>query len=292
MQEPTVVVELEGGDRDVVGYARDGDDACVAVLRIRGGKLLARDHRFLENIDGDEDAAVLAAYLARSYLGGADERAAELLVPFDFEDRQALEDSLARTRSRAAARLAPPARRPRRAERAAPARGVPAVEHGGRGARRRPGLRAAAGARLRKVPRSLVCFDISHAQGTDTVRSCVWFENGAPSAASTASSRSRRCRGSTTSRRCARWSAATSAAGSRSAPLPDLVVIDGGKGQLNAAHEALDAVGLGEHPLDLARPSARRRCSSSGRSEPLRIRAARPGCACCSRRATRRTGSR
>jgi excinuclease ABC subunit C len=71
MQEPTVVLELEGGDRDVVGYARDGDDACVAVMRIRGGKLLARDHRFLENIDeGDDDPIVLAAFLARSYLGG------------------------------------------------------------------------------------------------------------------------------------------------------------------------------------------------------------------------------
>src|SRR5215217_5638722 len=57
MQEPTVVLEVEGGDRDVVGYARDGDDACVAVMRIRSGKLLARDHRFLDNIEGDIDPA-------------------------------------------------------------------------------------------------------------------------------------------------------------------------------------------------------------------------------------------
>ena len=43
MEEPTVVLEVEGGDRDVIGYARDGDDACVTVLRIRGGKLLSRE---------------------------------------------------------------------------------------------------------------------------------------------------------------------------------------------------------------------------------------------------------
>ena len=43
---------------DVIGYARDGDDACVTVLRIRGGKLLSREQRFLENIDGEEDAGV------------------------------------------------------------------------------------------------------------------------------------------------------------------------------------------------------------------------------------------
>ena len=52
LEEPTVVVEVEGGDRDVVGYARDGDDACVTILRVRGGKLLAREHHFIENIDG------------------------------------------------------------------------------------------------------------------------------------------------------------------------------------------------------------------------------------------------
>src|SRR5918993_997416 len=82
LEEPTVVMEVEGGDRDVVGYARDGDDAVVAVMRIRGGKLIARDHRFLDNTDGDPDTAVLSAYLARTYVG-AEERAAQLLVPLD-----------------------------------------------------------------------------------------------------------------------------------------------------------------------------------------------------------------
>src|SRR5215210_4292760 len=47
MEEPTIVMEVEGGDRDVIGYARDGDDAVVALLRIRSGKLLARDHQFI-----------------------------------------------------------------------------------------------------------------------------------------------------------------------------------------------------------------------------------------------------
>src|SRR3982751_5311404 len=97
MEEPTVVLEVEGGDRDVVGYARDGDDACITVLRIRRGKLLARDHRFVENITGEDDAAVLSAYLARTYVP-SEERAGELLVPFDFEDREAMEASMTGTR--------------------------------------------------------------------------------------------------------------------------------------------------------------------------------------------------
>src|SRR6476620_3171298 len=56
MEEPTVVLEVEGGDRDVVGYARDGDDACVVVLRIRSGKLLSREQRFLTNLADEQDA--------------------------------------------------------------------------------------------------------------------------------------------------------------------------------------------------------------------------------------------
>src|SRR5919202_857681 len=69
MEEPTAVLEVEGGDRDVIGYARDGADACVALLRIRDGKLLAREHHLLDNIEDEEDTAVLAASLARIYLG-------------------------------------------------------------------------------------------------------------------------------------------------------------------------------------------------------------------------------
>ncbi len=68
MAEPTVVLSIDGGDRDVLGYARDGDDAAIALMRIRGGKLLAREQQFLENIEGETDAAALELYLAGSYL--------------------------------------------------------------------------------------------------------------------------------------------------------------------------------------------------------------------------------
>src|SRR5688500_19269956 len=107
-EEPTVVLEVEGGDRDVIGYARDDDDACVALLRVRGGKLLAREHRFLENIEGEQDTAILSVFLAGTYVP-MQERARDLLVPFDFEDRELLEQTLGGTRGQV------PQRGPRRA---------------------------------------------------------------------------------------------------------------------------------------------------------------------------------
>jgi len=273
MQEPTVVLELEGGDRDVVGYARDGDDACVAVMRIRGGKLLARDHRFLENIDeGDDDPIVLAAFLARSYLGGAEERADELLVPFDFDDRPALEESLARTR------VLVPQRGSRRqlvdlaeqnARHLLEEYRLAGMEAEERAADPVYELQRELG--LKKVPRSLVCFDISHAQGTDTVASCVWFENARAKRAEYRKFKVETVQGIDD------FASMREVVGryfrrrlDEERPLPDLVVIDGGKGQLNAAHEALEALGLGEHPL-VSLAKREEEVFVFGRSESLRI---------------------
>lgn len=271
MEEPTVVVQVEGGDRDVIGYARDGEDACVALLRIRDGRLLAREHRFLENIDGSSDAEVLAAYLTRTYLT-AEERASELLVPFDFEDRPLLEESLGRTR------VAVPQRGTRRelvelaeqnarhlleelklASEETEERAVDPVYELGRVLE------------LHRLPRRFVCFDISTAQGTDTVGSCVWFENGRPRRAEYRKFRVKTVQGTDdfASMRevVTRYFARRLEDGK---PLPDLVVVDGGKGQLNAAHEALTALALDTLPL-ISLAKREEEIFVPGRSESLRL---------------------
>src|SRR5438105_5247539 len=97
MEEPTVVLEVEGGDRDVIGYARDGDDACVTVLRIRGGKLLSREQRFLENLESEEDTSALSVFMAGGYVA-MKERTREVLLPFDFPDRELVEEALGTTK--------------------------------------------------------------------------------------------------------------------------------------------------------------------------------------------------
>ena len=272
MQEPTVVVELEGGDRDVVGFARDGDDACVAILRIRGGKLLARDHRFLENVDGADDADALAAFLARSYLGGTDERAGELLVPFDFPDREALDEALDRTR------VLVPQRGSKRelvnlaeqnARHLLEELKLSNLEAGERAADPVYELQREVG--LKRVPRSLVCFDISHAQGTDTVASCVWFENGRAKRSEYRKFKVETVEGIDD------FKSMNEVVGryyrrrlEEKRPLPDLTVIDGGKGQLNAAKEALDAVGLSEMPL-ISLAKREEEVFVVGRSESVRM---------------------
>jgi excinuclease ABC subunit C len=91
----------------VLGFARDGDDACVVILKVRDGKLLARDQRFLEQVEGEQDADILAAYLAGGYMV-REERARELILPFEVSDHDLIARSLVSTR------LLIPQRGPRR----------------------------------------------------------------------------------------------------------------------------------------------------------------------------------
>jgi excinuclease ABC subunit C len=250
LEEPTIVLEVEGGDRDVVGYARDGDDACVAILRIRGGKMLARDHRLLENVAEEPDATVLSACLARTYVGAA-ERAGELLVPFDFEDREALQASIPGTR------VLVPSRGPKRelielaqqnARHLLEEFRLSASETDERAADPVYELQRELG--LQRVPRAFVCFDISHAQGTDTVASAVWFENGRPKRAEYRKFKIATVDGiddfASMGEVVTRYFRRRI---DESKPLPDLIVVDGGKGQLGAARDALEPLGLAAVPL-------------------------------------------
>jgi len=271
MEEPTVVLEVEGGDRDVIGYARDGDDACVTILRIRGGKLLSREQRFLENIDGEEDTDVIAIFLAGSYVG-MQERARQLLLPFDFPDRELIEQALPDSR------ILIPQRGPRRelialAEQNArhlleelKLSSMEAEERAGD-----PVYELGRELGLQRLPRSLVCFDISTTQGTDTVGSCVWFENGRPKRSEYRKFKVKTVEGSddfasiheVVQRYFERRT-------KDDKPMPDLIVIDGGKGQLSAAYAAVSELGLGDRPL-ISLAKREEEIFIWGREEPLKL---------------------
>jgi len=272
MEEPTVVAEVEGGDRDVIGYARDGDDAVIALMRIRAGKLLARDHQFVANIDGEEDANVLETYLAGPYRL-LEERAHELVLPFDVTERDVVEESLERTKIHVPQRGARrdlvelAQQNARHLLEEARLTGEDPTEE--RAADPVYELQRQLG--LQKVPRSFVCFDISHAQGTDTVASCVWFQNGRPLRAEYRKFKVKSVEGIDD------FASMNEVVGryfqrrlDEERPLPDLVLIDGGKGQLNAAAESLRGVGLEQLPI-ISLAKREEEIFLLGRSESLRL---------------------
>jgi excinuclease ABC subunit C len=128
---------------------------------------------------------------------------------------------------------------------------------------------------LQRVPRTMVCFDNSTSQGRDNVGSIVWFENGRPR------------RGEYRTMRVKALGAETTGPDDfasmrevvhryfrrrldESRPLPDLVVVDGGKGQLSAAIEALDGLSLANLPI-VALAKREEEVFMRGRGEPLRL---------------------
>jgi excinuclease ABC subunit C len=250
LEEPVSVEVIGTGDADVIGYARDGDDAVGVLIRVREGRVVGREHRFLENLEEEADPVVLSAFLARYYVP-AEDRARRVVMPFPPEDWDALRELL-------------PA-----SEWTVPQRGTAFrwLELAVANARHLleslriesfeteeraedPVYALGRDLGLSVVPRSLVCIDISHNQGRDTVGSLVWFEAGRPRKGEY---RKFRIKGIGQQDDFAAIQEVVTRYLTRrrdeGKPLPDLIVIDGGKGQLNAALEAAHAVDMDDIPM-------------------------------------------
>jgi excinuclease ABC subunit C len=254
------MIDISGSDRDVVGLARDGNEACGVVLKIREGKLLGREAIFLDNLQDESDTAVVATLATRYYTlesaASAEELPPEILLPSDFEDRPILE-ALLRQRAGRVVRALVPARGEK----------VRLIELAAQNARHLFEERKLLGTlgmdrapdalyelqetlELSTVPRVIVCFDVSHTQGSETVASAVVFSGGKPDKSEYRRFRIKGVWGNDDFRSLeeavARYFRRRQEEGK---PLPDLVVIDGGKGQLGAARVALEALDLGHQSI-------------------------------------------
>ncbi|MBD0321264.1 MAG: excinuclease ABC subunit UvrC, partial [Gemmatimonadetes bacterium] len=260
MEQRQRVLDIEGADRDVVGFARDGAEGCGVVLQIREGKLLGREAQFLTNLSDESDEAALGAFVTALYAGRGQRDPegipGEVLLPMDFEDRSLLEELLRHLCDRAIRICAPERGKKVSLVDLAAQNARHLLEErkliGDRAAERAPDalyeLQKDLG--LAEVPRTLVCFDISHTQGTETVASAVFFENAEPNKGEY---RKFRIKGQWGNDDFASMhEVVTRYFGRRieeERPLPDLAVIDGGKGQLGAALKALAALGLEEQSV-------------------------------------------
>ncbi|HXQ29750.1 MAG TPA: excinuclease ABC subunit UvrC [Gemmatimonadales bacterium] len=245
---PQTVELVGGGDADAIGFARDGDDACGVILRVRDGRLVARDSRFLENVAPESEAAVLAAFLVRFYLPSPD-RAGRVLLPFQPDDWDLLQGLAAvdwRLPQRGTLeRLV--ALADQNARHLLDSLLIESFDIDERAADPVYALGRDLG--LTTVPRAFVCVDISTNQGRDTVGALVWFEGGRPK-----KSEYRRFRIKTAPQDdfAAIHEVVTRYLTRRrdeGKPIPDLVVVDGGKGQLGAAVEAARALGIESLPI-------------------------------------------
>ncbi len=249
----------QGDDFDVLAGSTDEGDAVVQLFRVRDGTIVGRDHFALEGSEGASAAEVIASFLRQHY-SAATMLPPEIVTPTTLPDATSLEAFLTERRG-GPARLHVPQRGKKRhlvelAERnakdALDQERVRWLADRGKTETALHELQDAIG--LEGPPKRIECYDVSHVQGTSVVSSMVVFEDGRP-----AKSQYRRFRArigdrnddftnmrDTLRRRFARSAAPDSQA---SWPLPDLVILDGGKGQLSAGLEALADAGRLQIPI-------------------------------------------
>ncbi|MCR4398820.1 MAG: excinuclease ABC subunit UvrC [Firmicutes bacterium] len=287
IREKQSIVLPDMEDRDVVGLAWEGDDAFVQVFQVRDGKLLGRETFGLSDVSGAEPAEMLESFL-ELYYPAASSVPGEIVLPRRPTDCESLEGWLARLKG-GRVRIRVPARgRLRDLVRMAETNAGLALEEA-RSGKGRDGetlqgalddLAAAAG--LKSRPRRIEGYDISNIQGRQPVGAMVVFTDGAPD-----KHQYRRFRiGSVNKpddyammqemvlRRFRRGLAekreSAGEGGSRFSEFPDLVLVDGGRGQLNAVLEVLRHLGLQDIPaLGLAKE--REEVYLPDRVEPLRL---------------------
>jgi excinuclease ABC subunit C len=271
LEEPSSVELIGTGEADAIGFARDGDDAVGVLIRVRGGRVISRDHKFLEGVEDETDEAILSAFLVRYYVP-AENRVRRVVLPFPPDDFDALREILPESDWTVPQRGTASRWREladQNARHLLESLRIESFETEERAEDPVYGLGRDLG--LSVVPRSLVCVDISNNQGRDMVGSLVWFEAGRPKKSEY---RKFKIKGVAQQDDFAAIHEVITRYLTRrrdeEAPLPDLMVIDGGKGQLGAAVDAAKQVGFDKLPI-VSLAKREEEIFLPGRSESLRL---------------------
>ena len=242
------------GDQDAIGMARAAAGVCVQVFFIRSGKMIGREHFLLRGSEDESDEALLAAFL-QQYYHRATFIPREILLPMDIEEQALLEtwlaekkhakvlievpqrgtkhDIVAMAASNAEKFLADEAAKIQQAN----AQTLGAVEELGKYLG------------LKKLPNRMECFDISHIQGSETVASMVVFEGGLPKKSDYRRFKIQSTEGKPDDFLSMREVTQRRYGDLPEDELPDLIVIDGGKGQLSSALEIIRGAGHKDVPV-------------------------------------------
>ena len=235
------------GDQDAIGMARSAAGVCVQIFFIRGGKMIGREHFLLRGSEEESDADILRAFLEQ-YYNQATFVPREVLLPcaIDAAGQEIIERWLAEKKGGGKVVLLTPQRGTKHdivematgnAEKfltdeetrrsLADEQTLGAVEELGRYLG------------LRKLPYRMECFDISHNQGQETVASMVVFEGGMPKKSDYRRFKIRSAEGKPDDFLSMREVTTRRYVGLPKEELPDLIIIDGGKGQLSSALEII-----------------------------------------------------
>jgi excinuclease ABC subunit C len=279
------------GNVDVIGFAAVDDRAVVQIFPLRGGKMVDRHSFHLENVGGRDVTTVLESFCLE-YYGSAPSVPPQIVVPREAEDLSALAEFLSEKRgARVEVRTAERGEKRRLQELADEnARHALATDQAQGEQKRLRRVEALEELRealnLESLPIRVECYDISHAMGQDPVASMVVFQDAMPKRSDyrkfgikTAGDEPDdfAAMAEVISRRFARLSDGTGQTHDASfATAPNLVVIDGGKGQLSAALAAMQAYDLPRVAV-IALAKRVEEVFVPGRSDPIILSRHNPG---------------
>jgi excinuclease ABC subunit C len=262
--EKQKVISPHQTDSDVIAMARSNGDACVQIFFIRNGKLIGREYFILEGAEDEKDSEVISQFIKQFYAEAAF-IPPEVLLPNEVEEALIIQHWLNQQGSGCKIQLKVPRRgTPKQLVKMAAENAVETLQalktqweadkHKQSAALNE--LQEALG--LKQPPNRIECYDISNIQGTAAVGSMVVFEQGTPSKKLYRRFNIRSVQGpddyasmeEVLTRRFRRWqiSQEKQLVGEKRDPsfavLPDLLIVDGGKGQLNRALAVLSRFGL------------------------------------------------
>lgn len=252
LRERQTMARSEGGDIDILGFHQEGPLVAVNLFHLRGGRAVDRREYFWEDIENFNAAEFFSSlvkqiYLDQQYLPD------EVHVPADFDDREILEELLSEKRSRQLRIMTPQRGRKRALLELAAKNARHSFERRFRilKPRTREILESLAEALdLPKTPNRIEAFDISHIQGSDIVASMVVWEDGQMKKSDYRKFIIKTVPGNDD------FASMKEVVGRRyrrllqeKKPLPDLILVDGGMGQLHSAASALDDLQIINQPL-------------------------------------------
>jgi excinuclease ABC subunit C len=252
MDERQKMAAASGDDTDILACHAEPPLVALNVFHLRNGQIVDRREFFWENQEEFDEPEFFSSLLQQLYLD-AHYLPSEIHVPVDFEGREALEEALSEKRNRKVE-----IRTPQRGQKKALLDLVRTnAKHSFDGRFRvlKPSSQAIREAlqdalNLPAAPSRIECFDISHIQGTDKVASMVVWEDGRMKKSDYRKFIIRTVEGNddfasmreVVTRRYSRLKDEGQA-------MPGLVLVDGGLGQLHAAADALEAIGVTDQPL-------------------------------------------
>ena len=266
IERQKVVFASDYKDSDVIAMARADNEACVQIFFIRAGKLIGREYFVLEGTEDTADNEVMAEFVKQFYTEAAS-IPQQVMLPQEIEEAQIIQQWMSgRSGGRKVKMVVPHGGQPRElvkmaAENAAETLQALRTQWQADTHRQEQALAELQSAlQMPTPPNRIECYDISNIQGTATVGSMVVFSQGVPDKKLYRRFNVEGAAGApddfasmeeVLTRRFRRWQSAQEAAaqpGSKPdasfAFLPDLLIVDGGKGQLSRAVAVLQKVGL------------------------------------------------